>query len=51
MQHSMKNEKVWSPNKDDSVPYCKSFMHLHLGVKKELIPEDAGPLLKIGIMV
>jgi hypothetical protein len=24
---------------DGSVPYCKSFMHLHLGVKAELIPE------------
>ena len=29
--------------KDGSVPYCKSFMHLHLGVKSELIPEDAPP--------
>lgn len=29
--------------KDGSVPYCKSFMHLHLGVKAELIPEDAPP--------
>lgn len=28
---------------DGSVPYCKSFMHLHLGVKAELIPEDAPP--------
>jgi phytoene dehydrogenase-like protein len=28
---------------DSSVPYCKSFMHLHLGVKVELIPEDAPP--------
>jgi len=28
---------------DGNVPYCKSFMHLHLGVKKELIPEDAPP--------
>ena len=32
-----------NPNNDDSVPYCKSFMHLHLGVKSELIPEDAPP--------
>lgn len=29
--------------KDGSVPYCKSFMHLHLGIKSELIPEDAPP--------
>lgn len=29
--------------KDGSVPYCKSFMHLHLGVPSELIPEDAPP--------
>ena len=29
--------------KDGTVPYCKSFMHLHLGVKAELIPEDAPP--------
>ena len=29
--------------KDGSVPYCKSFMHLHLGVKAELIPDDAPP--------
>jgi phytoene dehydrogenase-like protein len=28
---------------DGSVPYCKSFMHLHLGVKAELIPADAPP--------
>ncbi|KAL7530706.1 hypothetical protein ACHAXR_006779 [Thalassiosira sp. AJA248-18] len=28
---------------DGSVPYCKSFMHLHLGVKSELIPDDAPP--------
>jgi phytoene dehydrogenase-like protein len=28
---------------DGSVPYCKSFMHLHLGVKADLIPEDAPP--------
>lgn len=28
---------------DGAVPYCKSFMHLHLGVKAELIPEDAPP--------
>mmetsp|Transcript_33636 Transcript_33636/g.38312 ORF Transcript_33636/g.38312 Transcript_33636/m.38312 type:complete len:637 (+) Transcript_33636:46-1956(+) len=26
---------------DKQVPLCKSFMHLHLGVKAELIPEDA----------
>ncbi|EED93915.1 predicted protein [Thalassiosira pseudonana CCMP1335] len=29
--------------KDGSVPFCKSFMHLHLAVKAELIPEDAPP--------
>ncbi|KAL3791926.1 hypothetical protein ACHAW5_010332 [Stephanodiscus triporus] len=29
--------------RDGSVPYCKSFMHLHLGVRAELIPEDAPP--------
>jgi phytoene dehydrogenase-like protein len=29
--------------KDGTVPYCKSFMHLHLGVKADLIPEDAPP--------
>jgi phytoene dehydrogenase-like protein len=29
--------------KDGSVPFCKSFMHVHLGVKAELIPEDAPP--------
>mmetsp|Transcript_17886 Transcript_17886/g.37367 ORF Transcript_17886/g.37367 Transcript_17886/m.37367 type:complete len:620 (-) Transcript_17886:116-1975(-) len=29
--------------KDGSVPYCKSFMHLHLAVKAELIPDDAPP--------
>lgn len=37
-----------NPNDDgggegSSVPYCKSFMHLHLGVRAELIPEDAPP--------
>ena len=31
-------------NKDDKgVPLCKSFMHLHLGVKADLIPDDAPP--------
>ena len=29
--------------KTGSVPFCKSFMHLHLGVKADLIPEDAPP--------
>ncbi|KAL7469649.1 hypothetical protein ACHAXS_009907 [Conticribra weissflogii] len=29
--------------KDGSVPYCKSFMHLHLAVKADLIPDDAPP--------
>eukprot|EP00579_Thalassiosira_antarctica_P004806 CAMPEP_0201884416 /NCGR_PEP_ID=MMETSP0902-20130614/17150_1 /ASSEMBLY_ACC=CAM_ASM_000551 /TAXON_ID=420261 /ORGANISM="Thalassiosira antarctica, Strain CCMP982" /LENGTH=592 /DNA_ID=CAMNT_0048413379 /DNA_START=76 /DNA_END=1851 /DNA_ORIENTATION=+ len=32
-----------NPEDGSSVPYCKSFMHLHLGVKSELIPEDAPP--------
>eukprot|EP00584_Thalassiosira_punctigera_P011188 CAMPEP_0172529412 /NCGR_PEP_ID=MMETSP1067-20121228/3490_1 /TAXON_ID=265564 ORGANISM="Thalassiosira punctigera, Strain Tpunct2005C2" /NCGR_SAMPLE_ID=MMETSP1067 /ASSEMBLY_ACC=CAM_ASM_000444 /LENGTH=603 /DNA_ID=CAMNT_0013313457 /DNA_START=66 /DNA_END=1877 /DNA_ORIENTATION=- len=32
-----------NPEDGSSVPYCKSFMHLHLGVKAELIPEDAPP--------
>ena len=32
-----------NPDDGSSVPYCKSFMHLHLGVKAELIPEDAPP--------
>eukprot|EP00580_Thalassiosira_gravida_P002086 CAMPEP_0201607112 /NCGR_PEP_ID=MMETSP0492-20130828/6341_1 /ASSEMBLY_ACC=CAM_ASM_000837 /TAXON_ID=420259 /ORGANISM="Thalassiosira gravida, Strain GMp14c1" /LENGTH=622 /DNA_ID=CAMNT_0048071649 /DNA_START=63 /DNA_END=1931 /DNA_ORIENTATION=- len=32
-----------NPDDKSSVPYCKSFMHLHLGVKAELIPEDAPP--------
>lgn len=26
-----------------SVPYCKSFMHLHLGVPASLVPDDAPP--------
>jgi phytoene dehydrogenase-like protein len=28
---------------DGSVPYCRSFMHLHLGVRADLIPEGAPP--------
>jgi len=28
-------------NSKGGVPLCKSFMHLHLGVKADLIPEDA----------
>ena len=31
-----------------SVPYCKSFMHLHLGVRADLIPEDAPPQWTVG---
>eukprot|EP00521_Asterionellopsis_glacialis_P002736 CAMPEP_0195260350 /NCGR_PEP_ID=MMETSP0706-20130129/8525_1 /TAXON_ID=33640 /ORGANISM="Asterionellopsis glacialis, Strain CCMP134" /LENGTH=257 /DNA_ID=CAMNT_0040314059 /DNA_START=12 /DNA_END=785 /DNA_ORIENTATION=- len=27
----------------DAVPLCKSFMHLHLGIQADLIPEDAPP--------
>lgn len=34
---------VTNKPEDGSVPYCKSFMHLHLGVPAELIPEDAPP--------
>ena len=28
---------------DGGVPFCKSFMHVHLGVAAHLIPEDAPP--------
>ena len=28
---------------EGSVPFCKSFMHLHLGVRADLIPDDAPP--------
>ncbi|KAL7487602.1 hypothetical protein ACHAW6_013185 [Cyclotella cf. meneghiniana] len=34
---------VTAKPEDGSVPYCKSFMHLHLGVKADLIPDDAPP--------
>ena len=32
-----------SPSEGDGVPLCKSFMHVHLGVKADMIPEDAPP--------
>mmetsp|Transcript_8008 Transcript_8008/g.9824 ORF Transcript_8008/g.9824 Transcript_8008/m.9824 type:complete len:656 (-) Transcript_8008:47-2014(-) len=35
------DEEDW--NSERGVGFCKSFMHLHLGVSADLIPEDAPP--------